>query len=326
MTTLPRSDALQTKQMKRSKFIFIGVATAGSSIMKIFPKWSDLLGLDCEIVGCDLPLRAPAERYRRVVGDIIAEPTVKGALITAHKIDLLRSCRDFFDELDHCATICDEVSCIVKRDGGVLGYAKDPRSSALALDHFVPRSHWADRESDVLCLGAGGAAIAISVCLAQANSAFGHPRRFLLTDIRPERLDSIRRIHERLETPLRFEYHLSGSAADNDKLLHELPPGSLVINATGLGKDKPGSPLTPSARFPQDGVVWELNYRGERDFMRAAEAQAEARNLTVEDGWLYFLHGWTEVIAEVFDIQLDNGTFYQLSTAATALRAEQEPT
>ena len=323
MTTLPRSDALQTKQMKRSKFIFIGVATAGSSIMKIFPKWSDLLGLDCEIVGCDLPLRAPAERYRRVVGDIIADPTVKGALITAHKIDLLHACSGLFDELDHYAKICDEVSCIVKRDGRVLGYAKDPLSSKSALAQLVPRGHWAAESRDVLCLGAGGAAIAISVCLALDEV---HPRRFLLTDIRPERLDSIRRIHERLETPLRFEYHLSGSAADNDKLLHELPPGSLVINATGLGKDKPGSPLTPSARFPQDGVVWELNYRGERDFMRAAEAQAEARNLTVEDGWLYFLHGWTEVIAEVFDIQLDNGTFYQLSTAATALRAEQEPT
>ena len=321
MTTLPRSEAMQTEQMKRSKFIFIGVATAGSSIMKIFPKWSDILGINCDIVGIDLPLRAPAESYRRILCDLIDDPAVKGALITAHKIDLLRSCRDFFDELDHCATICDEVSCIVKRDGGVLGYAKDPRSSALALDHFVPRSHWADRESDVLCLGAGGAAIAISVCLAQANSAFGHPRRFLLTDILPERLDSIRRIHERLETPLRFEYHLSGSATDKDRLLHELPPDSLVINATGLGKDKPGSPLTSSARFPQDGLVWELNYRGERDFMRAAEAQASARNLTVEDGWMYFLHGWTEVIAEVFDIHMDRETFDRLSAAAEGLRA-----
>ena len=27
-------------------------------------------------------------------------------------------------------------------------------------------------------------------------------------------------------------------------------------------------------------------------------------NLTIEDGWVYFLHGWTQVIAEVFHIEL----------------------
>ncbi len=301
----------------KAKLIFIGVSTGGSSIMRIFPRWSDILGLNCEIVGVDLPLRAPAERYRRVMQQIIADPTVKGALITAHKIDMLQACRGKIDELDQYARICDEVSCIIKREGKLLGFAKDAISSAQALANFVPRGHWRGGARDALCLGAGGAAVAISVSMALDEP---HPGRFILTDIAPERLASIRQVHQRLDTPLQFEYHLSQSAADNDRLLRGLPPGSLVINATGLGKDRPGSPLTSEAQFPQDGLVWELNYRGARDFMRAAAAQAEALNLTVEDGWMYFLHGWTGVIAEVFDIELDGGTFERLSAAADAIR------
>ena len=306
-------------KLSKAKLIFIGVSTGGSSIMRIFPQWSDMLGLNCEIVGIDLPLRAPAERYRRVLRDIIADPAVIGALVTAHKIDMLAACRDHFDALDEYATICDEVSCVVKRDGQLLGCAIDPLSSARALGQFVPRGHWRGGERDALCLGAGGAAVAISVCMAAAP-ADDQPRRFLLSDIAPERLQSIRRVHQRLDTRLRFEYHLCNHAADNDRLLSALPPGSLVINATGLGKDRPGSPLTPEARFPRDGLVWELNYRGARDFMRAALAQAGALNLTIEDGWRYFLHGWSEVIAEVFDLKLDSETFSKLSASASAYR------
>ena len=44
--------------------------------------------------------------------------------------------------------------------------------------------------------------------------------------------------------------------------MEALPAGSLVINATGLGKDRPGSPLTDHCKFPENGLVWELNYRG----------------------------------------------------------------
>ncbi len=297
----------------KSKLHFIGVSTGGSSIMKIFPKWSEILGLNCEIVGVDLPLRAPGERYRQVMQAIMADPTVKGALITAHKIDMLAACREQIDELDEYARICDEVSCIIKREDVLLGFAKDAISSGQALAHFVARGHWRAGARDVLCLGAGGAAVAISVSMALDEPK---PGRFILTDIAPERLASIRRVHQRLDTPLQFEYHLSRSAADNDRLLRQLPPGSLVINATGLGKDRPGSPLSPEAPFPQDGMVWELNYRGARDFMWQAAAQAEALNLTIEDGWRYFLHGWTEVIAEVFDLELDSETFDQLCAAA----------
>ena len=50
--------------------------------------------------------------------------------------------------------------------------------------------------------------------------------------------------------------------------------------------------------------MWELNYRGTLEFMHQAEAQRERRGLLIEDGWTYFIHGWTQVIAEVFHIDI----------------------
>ena len=54
-----------------------------------------------------------------------------------------------------------------------------------------------------------------------------------------------------------------------------LPPASLVINATGMGKDLPGSPITDRGLFPMRGIAWELNYRGELQFLHQALAQRE---------------------------------------------------
>lgn len=288
--------------------------------MRIFPKWAQILGLNAEIRGIDAPLHAPAAIYRQIVAGIRDDPQARGALVTTHKIDLLHAARALFDSLDPYAEICDEVSCIVKVNGRLSGSAKDVISSGMALDHFVPAGHWEAAKRDILCLGAGGAATAISVCLAERSHASAHPRRFILADILPQRLKAIREKLQMLDTDIVFDYHLIGSAAENDALLETLPAGSLVINATGLGKDLPGSPLTPAARFPCRGLVWELNYRGERQFLQQARAQAIERNLTIEDGWRYFLQGWTQVIAEVFEVTLTDDILGQLEAAAAAFR------
>jgi shikimate 5-dehydrogenase len=78
----------------------------------------------------------------------------------------------------------------------------------------------------------------------------------------------------------------------------------LVINATGLGKDAPGSPLSDEAVFPERAVVWDLNYRGNLVFLDQARARETARSLQIEDGWSYFIYGWTRVIAEVFHVDI----------------------
>ena len=103
---------------------------------------------------------------------------------------------------------------------------------------------------------------------------------------------------------MEFEFVHNPNPTDNDKSVAKLPPYSLVVNGTGLGKDAPGSPITDDCLFPEHGLVWEINYRGELIFMDQANAQKQARDLTVEDGWIYFIHGWTQVVSEVFHVDL----------------------
>ena len=109
---------------------------------------------------------------------------------------------------------------------------------------------------------------------------------------------------------------------DADALVANLPPGSLIVNATGLGKDAPGSPLTNAVVFPARALVWEFNYRGELIFLDQSRAQEKSLKLQIEDGWIYFLHGWTRVIADVFavDIPTSGPVFEELSRIAAASR------
>lgn len=55
-------------------FYFIGVTTTQSSIMRVFPRWSDILGLNTHMAGYDAPLHAPAEVYREIVTHIKTHP------------------------------------------------------------------------------------------------------------------------------------------------------------------------------------------------------------------------------------------------------------
>jgi shikimate 5-dehydrogenase len=86
--------------------------------------------------------------------------------------------------------------------------------------------------------------------------------------------------------------------------VNRLPPGSLVVNATGLGKDAPGSPLTHEAIFPEAGYAWDFNSRGDLHFLAQARAQQAGRRLHVEDGWTYFIHGWAQALAAIFQINI----------------------
>jgi shikimate 5-dehydrogenase len=200
-------------------------------------------------------------------------------------------------------------------------HAKDPISSGRSLDEFIPRNYWSETGSEVLLFGAGGSNLAITLHLMTAREAHDRPRRIVVVNRSPARLASMRGLHERLSTGVRVEYIENADASENDRLVTALPAGSLVVNGTGMGKDIPGSPITREAVFPERGVVWELNYRGKLDFLHFAERQQRARALTVEDGWRYFVHGWTTVIEEVFDVAITPAIVDALAAIALPLRA-----
>ena len=290
---------------ERPTLYFIGVSTAQSSIMRIFPRWAEALGIgDCTIVGLDFPLHDRPEAYREAVRFIKADPLSRGALVTSHKIDLLDAAASLFDELDQFASAQREVSCLSKRDGRLIGHAKDPISAGLALEAILPDGHWASNGGAVLAMGAGGATTAITWNLMQPRRGADRPSLIVVSDTRADRLDALARYHRQVASDVPVSYVHAATAAENDRLLLSLPAHSLVINATGLGKDRPGSPLTYAAPFPERSIAWDLNYRGDLIFLDGAEAQATHRKLRVVDGWNYFLHGWTQVISEVFDVTI----------------------
>jgi len=301
---------------------FIGVTTTQSSIMRVFPRWAEELGIDAKIVGADFALHDHPARYREIVERIRSDPLSMGALVTAHKLDLLTAARSKFDVLGPHATALGEVSCISKRNGQLIGKAMDPMTSILALDAFVPEAHWASG-AEALILGAGGSSLALSVSmLERASSGRPHPSRIVVSNRSPGRLEEMRAIHATIGDDVRIEYILTPAPEDNDRLCTSMPPGSLIVNATGLGKDRPGSPLTDRAVFPEGARVWDFNYRGDLLFLEQAEKQRTNQNLIIEDGWVYFLHGWTRVISDVFDVKIPTSgpIFDRLSDVAVRAR------
>ena len=224
---------------------FIGVTTGKSSINKVFPLWMDVLGRP-EVVlrGIDHPMHDDPERYRASVAQIKYDPNSLGALVTTHKIDLYNAARDMFDYADDYARITGEVSSISKLDGRLEGHAKDPITAGLSLEAIIDPGYFGRTGAEILCLGAGGSAVATLLYLMNRPD---RPRRFIVVNRSQGRLDHMRQMVSGIGTDIRVEYIPNADPAINDQLMASLPERSIVINATGMGKDSPGSPITDTA-------------------------------------------------------------------------------
>ena len=291
---------------------FIGVSTANSSIMKIFPSWSKTLGLDAVINGIDIPIDASKNEYVSAITQMVNDPDCHGALVTTHKLALYKNAKSLFTEFDDFANVCGEVSCVKISKKVVSGFAKDPISAGLAINDFLPNDFF-DSQNEVILIGDGGAATAIAWFL----SGISQP---------PVKIHVIGRDMSRLQHLLRVvssrstKVEISLSSPDIFNKIALLDKQLFIINATGMGKDLPGSPWPDGLLFPRNSYLWELNYRGSLEFYHQGKSQKKERNLTVVDGWRYFIYGWTQVISEVFDVVIDQETLKKLETQAEASR------
>ena len=255
---------------------FIGVTTGKSSINAVFPLWAEQLELgDVALVGMDFAPHDEAERYRDAVAFIKEDPMSLGALVTTHKMDLFASCRDLFDAIDPVSETMGEISSLYKRSDRLHARTVDPLTSGLALASFLPEEHWDGSSAEAVILGAGGASLALSWHFLTRENEADRPERMVVTDCREDRLDHMRAVHATLgdSLPIEIEYHHCPEPDDNDAAINGLPPYSLVVNATGLGKDAPGSPVTDGVVFPCYGYLWEFNYRGHLEFLDQARSQ-----------------------------------------------------
>ena len=242
--------------------------------------------------------------------------------VTTHKIDVFQACRDLFDELSADAEALGEVSCITKQGSRLRGLALDRITSGLAVDGIVPDDHWRDHGAELLLLGSGGSATALLCHYGQTEPGVTGPRRVVATSRSDERLANLRTVHRRLGHAVPLETVHAADSGGNDAALASMASGSLIVNATGLGKDAPRSPISDGAAFPEHGIAWDFNYRGDLRFLDQARRQERQRQLQVEDGWTYFLHGWTRHIAAVFGIDpsVVAGRFSELAGIAGTVR------
>jgi shikimate 5-dehydrogenase len=275
---------------------------------------------DVVLEGVDLKIHDDPRAYRAAVAQIKHDPLSLGALVTTHKIDLYDAARDMFEYLDPHARTCGELSSISKRAGRLEGHAKDPITAGLSMDAILSPGYFARTGGYVLCFGAGGSAVATLLHLIDKPDRADRPPKFIVVNRSEPRLGRLKAMVAERSTDIEVECVWNADPRRNDAIMATLPDGSVVINATGMGKDIPGSPITNDGRFPHRGIAWEFNYRGELDFLHQACAQAAARELVIEDGWLYFLHGWTQVIAEVLHVDIDTRQFAMLAQLAEGVR------
>jgi shikimate dehydrogenase len=180
-----------------------------------------------------------------------------------------------------------------------------------------------------LCLGAGGAAtallLAVTLEIPESLKA-GHPvpaaqppERMMFTDVDPAALHALHDVADRcgvLTPKITFHHAPDGVGS----LLESLQAGSLVVNATGLGKDRPGSPLLSDARFPRATLAWDFNYRGDLEFLR----QARKAGAATVDGWDYFVAGWGAALTAIADQPFTAQLLARLHRAAATFRPDDE--
>lgn len=306
---------------KHPTFYFVGVTTSQSSINQVFPLWMKTLGRE-EIIleGIDHVIHDRPSAYRKTVEQIKYDPNSLGALVTTHKMDLYAAAKDLFDYLDPYAKLCAELSCISKRGDRLEGHAKDPVSVGNSMDAITGEGYFGRTGGELLIFGAGGSSLATVLHLINKKDKADRPAKITVINRSQPRLDHMRAMVLGLYTDIEIAYVCNDDPHVNDEIMSQLPRGSMVINATGMGKDTPGSPVTDEGIFPKEGIAWDFNYRGELDFLHQAERQKEERRLQVEDGWLYFLHGWTLVVAQVLNIDLTHALFKELAQNAEIVR------
>jgi len=301
---------------------FLGVSTAQSIVNRTFLGWAECLGEELALARTDLPLGSSAADYREYVLRLKAgHPNCVGALITSHKAAVFDAARDLFDNITSAAEALGEVGMVYWRNSRMVGDANDCLSTEMVSRKLLCSSpEWVSSERRALILGGGGAGLALTRTLAN-DSRIGC-REITIAETRGDRASVVaERVSQwSASAPIRV-VRTSGRA---DNLLEALPRGSLVANATGLGKDVAGSPISTDAVFPLNGYVWEFNYRflpqSEPNFLEIASRQKEARHLTLEDGWDYFIWGWLGVMTNAVGVGAGSQQYEPFRRVAEAAR------
>lgn len=277
---------------------FIGLSTAGSAVNRLFPGWAGLLARDIELRGIDLPPRPSRQEVRSLLVRLMADTRVAGAVVTGHKTAIYEHAADLLSGISLDAALLREASVLVRDGKGLRGTVVEPRSIAQTIDDLSVANPLVSPGSDVVLFGAGGAGLSLLVCLARrAAERFWDIGRVMVIDTDRARLERAVEVATSCDPTM----HMIAVVSSGELTLGDLVPltsGTLFVNATGLGKDRPGSPVRLPVDWPADSKVWDFNYRGDLSFLDEA-AKAIDRGVLAYNGWRLFTNGWAESLAEI---------------------------
>ena len=279
----------------KSKFVFLGVSTGSSAVNLLFPRWCEVLGVDWTLEGVDLPIGSDPGQYRNFG-------------FNARRPD--NRCIDNFTQ-GSCLRRREQPSRPsrafvrgVRRSGSIAsrwkefwwGGVSDVASGGEILKSLFSSEQWLSGQREVLIIGGGGAGLAAAWNIAV--NGIGSARRILIVEHSLERSSKIQDLVANWPTKCRVDV-LSGSGSGDLDVVTSFSDGSLIINASGVGKDQPGSPVSDSVVFPLASTFWEFNYRGDLPLMHRAYLQERFPRTKVEDGKRYFATGWSVVMSKV---------------------------
>ena len=183
---------MELNEAKIPTMYFIGVSTGQSSSKNIFPKWVETLQISpARLIGIDLKIHDKPENYQKVINFIKNDSLSLGALVTTHKMDLMRACQDEFDEIDPLAFELGEVSSLYKRGGKLFARATDPECGGMALENFLPPNYFSKFDSELLILGAGGSALALVWYFLKGPGQINAPNKIYVVNRSQGRLEHL---------------------------------------------------------------------------------------------------------------------------------------
>lgn len=289
----PKVPSTVTDGADRGEVWFIGEDAAGSRSLGAVPRWSEVLGHPSELRAVSVDRHATSETYIRVFDEMRGDPRVTGAVVTGHKVGMYQAVAGDLAWASPVVRRLQEVNVLAVRPHGVEGHATDVDSIGAEVDRL-----WPAPGATALCLGGGGSARALCLHLTRRPVP---PVRVLVSERDGTQAAGLRRLFDAEADGCPIEVLVGRGPWDD--LVGALAPGSLVVNATGLGKSDTRSPLSAAATFPERAVVWDLNYRGPLPFVHRARRQASARRLVVEDGTRLFALGWLAALGAVFGVE-----------------------
>ncbi len=303
--------------MAAARVYFLGVRTRGSASHRAFPAWMKAIGWSASLIGVDMPLHSDCPRYADFLARMKNDERCAGAQVTSHKIRVFECLADGFDFLDPDACSLGEVGAVAIAAGTLTGFSPDMMALAGELSRMLLAGGQRPRVREVVILGGGGAGRAVALASARFGGAI-IPKITITERDGEVKADLEARLVALLNTAGQVHAEVR-DGAENDDVVRRAPAGSLIVNATGLGKDIAGSPISGDVTLPADSIAWDLNYRGDLRFLHQARAQG-GRGVQVFDGWDYFLRNWFACLSRLAGMAPAEDRFERFCAASEFLR------